>query len=176
MTSLTHLENLRSRGPKTRFLINTSYAKIFPVLFDEKFFYINKEKKILQKIFYINLYLNMEYVFQFTITLGRTSFFKTKKDNSFHVSVEPLYEYGNEEEYLPPKDFFTIIKTNDELLNFLKSTLEQHLLKNEEKQTFFRLFNKALYGNKHSSMEEEYLRMALKELRQYFRINENETA
>ena len=129
--SYENYQILKENGdPTIQFLISDSGIKMFPV-------FINMRKFIYQgKNHYTKLSISFDILFNvesyYTISFdfissthhcSQLSPHYEQNETKLTIHCEPIYEYGNEEEYLPEIAMFSLVKNEEEILNILKKAI-----------------------------------------------------
>lgn len=122
--SISHYDFLKRSGEKTLFLLNSSGIIVFPVIFTHcsSVHYTQP----LEFIINFDLFLDVENLISIKYSYYQKNSYCSEKNPRLSMHVHPLYEYGNEEEFLPEISQYKNIWTERELLLFIGSEINQY--------------------------------------------------
>lgn len=145
-------KNLKETGgPSIQFLISDSGIKMFPVCINMRKFIHEGKNHYTKLSISFDILFNVENYYTVSFDFISSSHHCSQlsphyeqNKSKLNIHCEPLYEYGNEEEYLPEIAMFSIVKNEDDILNILRKTITVY----EEEQKCNLLLNFILQWNK----------------------------
>lgn len=139
--SYEHYLILKKRGDISSFLLNDSGIKVFPVCLNMRKF-INKQKNnFIQFNISFEILFDIENYYCIGYDFIRSSHHQSHVSSHYKhipnltIKKEPLYEYGNEEEFLPPIASIALCYSEKEIIDFIKLSLLEY-----EKEQQIRVF------------------------------------
>lgn len=128
--SFNHFESMNKRGKKTSFILNEPGFKLLPINFNLSFIKAEESFMMSEFSFSFEAYIDFEhlYAIQFSYLKQRGRYSSVLQEHlSFHC--EPIYEYGNEEEYLPDTKNITLAFNEENILNYMENEINKLLEK-----------------------------------------------
>jgi hypothetical protein len=125
--SYEHYLKLKERGPISAFLLNDQGIKLFPVCINLRKFIHQEKNHFVQLnvsfeiLFDIENYFSIGYDF-YHYAHHQSNLTEKEQQNCLHIKQEPLYEYGNEEEFLPKVEMISTLHNEQQILDFLKES------------------------------------------------------
>lgn len=125
--SYEHFLKLKQRGSISSFLLNDHGIKVFPVCINlRKFIHEDKNHFVqlnvsFEILFDIENYFSIGYDF-YHYSHHQTHLTHPSDGTRLNIKQDPLYEYGNEEEFLPQVEMLSTFHNEQQILDFLKES------------------------------------------------------
>lgn len=129
--SFNHFQSMSKRGKKTAFILNEPGFKLLPINFNLSFLKEENAFILSEFAFSFEVYIDFEHLysihFSYLKQRGRYSF-ELRENLDFRC--EPIYEYGNEEEYLPNIKNIVLAFNETDIFNYMTQEIHKFYEKN----------------------------------------------
>lgn len=129
--SFNHFESMSKRGKKTTFILNEPGFKLLPINFNLSFLKEEDSFIISDFGFSFEAYIDFEHLYSIHFSyLKQRGRYSSELRENLDFRCEPIYEYGNEEEYLPQTKNIVLAFNEADILNYMEHEINKFCEKN----------------------------------------------
>lgn len=126
--SFTHFESMKKRGKKTSFILNEPGFKLLPINFNLSFLKEEDSFIVSDFGFSFEAYIDFEHLYSIHFSyLKQRGRYSWELRENLDFRSEPIYEYGNEEEYLPQTKNIVIAFNEADILTYMETEITRFL-------------------------------------------------
>lgn len=132
MSYENYLALKKNAGPVTQFLIKDNGIKIFPVCMSLRKFIKDGQNYFTTLNISVDIVFNVEdyytigcEIIQSSHHMSHLSSHYEKRPAKLYIRHEPLYEYGNEEAFLPAVNLISIVENEKDILNHFNIAIKE---------------------------------------------------
>lgn len=129
--SYDHYKEVKTRGPSSAFLLKDNGIKVLPVCLNVRKFKHQNENNFVQLNISFEILFDIENYFSIGYDFYSFSHHQSHLTNksfipTFNIRHEPLYEYGNEECYLPKVDMIAVFQNEQQVLDYVRESISYY--------------------------------------------------